>query len=67
MRRPSSPGLGDVATYGAYGDASGDISFLNHYFGGAAGTDAEAAMIEYLEADGAGPTSSRPTASSPRR
>ena len=50
---PVVTGLGDVATYGAYGDASGDISFLNHYFGGASGTDAEAAMIEYLEAEGA--------------
>lgn len=50
---PVVTGLGDVATYGAYGDASGDISFLNHYFGGASGTDAEAAMTEYLEAEGA--------------
>jgi branched-chain amino acid transport system substrate-binding protein len=52
---PVVTGLGDVATYGAYGDASGDISFLNHYFGGAAGTDAEAAMIDYLEAKGETP------------
>jgi branched-chain amino acid transport system substrate-binding protein len=52
---PVVTGLGDVATYGAFGDASGDISFLNHYFGGASGTDAEAAMIEYLEAEGAVP------------
>jgi len=52
---PVVTGLGDVATYGAYGDASADISFLNHYFGGAAGTDAEAAMIEHLEAAGATP------------
>ena len=43
---PVVTGLGDVATYGAFGDASGDISFLNHYFGGASGTDVEAAMIE---------------------
>ncbi|WP_448809492.1 substrate-binding domain-containing protein [Agromyces bauzanensis] len=49
---PVVTGLGDVATYGAYGDASGKISFLNHYFGGAAGTDVEAAMIEHLEAAG---------------
>ncbi|MGR2753127.1 substrate-binding domain-containing protein [Agromyces arachidis] len=48
-------GLGDVATYQAYGDASGDISFLNHYFGGAAGTEVEAAMIEHLEEAGAEP------------
>ncbi|MFE6963641.1 substrate-binding domain-containing protein [Agromyces sp. NPDC057679] len=52
---PVVTGLGDVATYGAYGEASSDISFLNHYFGGAAGTDAEAAMIEHLEAAGATP------------
>jgi branched-chain amino acid transport system substrate-binding protein len=50
---PVVTGLGDVATYGAYGEASADISFLNHYFGGAAGTEAEAAMIEHLEAEGA--------------
>ena len=48
-------GLGDVATYGAYGEASERISFLNHYFGGASGTEAEAAMIEHLEAAGATP------------
>ncbi|WP_353809395.1 substrate-binding domain-containing protein [Agromyces sp. SYSU T00194] len=49
---PVVTGLGDVATYGAYGDASGDISFLNHYFAGASGSEAEAAMLEYLEAEG---------------
>jgi len=49
---PVVTGLGDVATYGAYGDASGDISFLNHYFAGASGSDAEAAMLEYLESEG---------------
>ncbi|GAA1776058.1 substrate-binding domain-containing protein [Agromyces lapidis] len=52
---PVVTGLGDVATYGAYGEASAEISFLNHYFGGAAGTEAEAAMIEHLEAAGATP------------
>lgn len=52
---PVVTGLGDVATYGAYGDASGDISFLNHYFAGAAGTDVEAAMIEHLDEAGATP------------
>ena len=49
---PVVTGLGDVATYGAYGEASEDISFLSHYFGGAAGTDAEKAMIASLEAGG---------------
>ncbi|RZS67761.1 amino acid/amide ABC transporter substrate-binding protein (HAAT family) [Agromyces ramosus] len=52
---PVVTGLGDTATYGAYGDASADISFLNHYFGGAAGTEVEAAMIEHLEEAGATP------------
>lgn len=52
---PVVTGLGDVATYGAYGEASSDISFLNHYFGGAAGTDVEAAMIKHLEEAGATP------------
>lgn len=49
---PVVTGLGDVSTFGAYGEASEGISFLNHYFGGAAGTDAEAAMIAHLEANG---------------
>jgi len=49
---PVVTGLGDVSTYGAYGEASEDISFLSHYFGGAAGTDAEDAMIAALEAGG---------------
>ncbi|WP_127793039.1 substrate-binding domain-containing protein [Agromyces sp. LHK192] len=52
---PVVTGLGDVATYNAYGDAGASISFLNHYFGGASGTDAEAAMIAALEDAGATP------------
>jgi branched-chain amino acid transport system substrate-binding protein len=52
---PVVTGLGDVATYQAYGEASGNISFLNHYFGGAAGTDVEQAMIAHLEENGAQP------------
>jgi branched-chain amino acid transport system substrate-binding protein len=52
---PVVTGLGDVATYQAYGDASADISFLNHYFGGAAGTDIEDEMITRLEDAGAVP------------
>ena len=52
---PVVTGLGDVATYQAYGDASGDISFLNHYFGGAGGTDIEEAMVAHLEENGAEP------------
>lgn len=49
---PVVTGLGDVSTYGAYGEASESISFLSHYFGGAAGTEAEKAMISFLEKGG---------------
>ncbi|MET1035179.1 MAG: substrate-binding domain-containing protein [Arthrobacter sp.] len=49
---PIVTGLGDVATYGAFGDAGTEISFLNHYFPGAAGNDVEKAMIETVEAAG---------------
>lgn len=49
---PVVTGLGDIATYGAYGEASEDISFLSHYFGGAAGTAIEDEMIASLEAAG---------------
>lgn len=49
---PVVTGLGDISTYGAYGLASEDISFLSHYFGGAAGTEAEEAMIASLEEGG---------------
>lgn len=48
-------GLGDVATYGAYGSASESISFLNHYFAGAADNKVNDAMIERLDAAGAVP------------
>jgi branched-chain amino acid transport system substrate-binding protein len=46
-------GLGDVASYQAYGEASEQLNFLNHYFGGAGGTEAETAMVEHLEENGA--------------
>jgi len=48
-------GLGDVATYGAYGEAATKVSFLNHYFPGAAGTDVEKAMLESVEGAGGTP------------
>ncbi|MDR6865901.1 branched-chain amino acid transport system substrate-binding protein [Microbacterium resistens] len=51
-KAPVVTGLGDAATYGAYGEASANISFLNHYFAGAAGTEAEKAMIAYLKKEG---------------
>lgn len=49
---PVVTGLGDVATYNAFGDASDKISFLNHYFGGATSNAENQAMIAYLEAEG---------------
>ncbi|MFD7307666.1 substrate-binding domain-containing protein [Promicromonospora sp. NPDC059942] len=48
-------GLGDVATYGAYGEAAEKVSFLNHYFPGAAGTETETAMLDAVEAAGGTP------------
>lgn len=50
---PVVTGLADIASYGAYGEASENISFLNHYFGGAAGTDIEKQMISFLDESGA--------------
>jgi branched-chain amino acid transport system substrate-binding protein len=49
---PIVTGLGDAATFGAYGAASDKISFLNHYFPGASGNEVEKAMIESVEAEG---------------
>ncbi|QFY12102.1 ABC transporter substrate-binding protein [Nonomuraea phyllanthi] len=48
-------GLGDVTTYGAYGDAAEKVSFLNHYFPGAAGTETEKAMLDAVKAAGGTP------------
>ncbi|MFB7889655.1 substrate-binding domain-containing protein [Cellulosimicrobium cellulans] len=45
-------GLGDVATYGAYGGAASKVDFLNHYFPGAAGTEVEDAMLASVEEAG---------------
>lgn len=45
-------GLGDVATYGAFGAASEKIDFLNHFFGGAADNEVAQAMAEHVEAAG---------------
>ncbi|WP_062466297.1 substrate-binding domain-containing protein [Demequina maris] len=49
---PVVTGLGDVATYGAYGEASESIKFLNHYFAGATDNEVNAAMVEHIEAAG---------------
>ena len=42
-------GLADRASYQAYGPGTGDIQFLNHFFGGAADNEAAQAMAAYLE------------------
>lgn len=52
---PVATGLGDAATFGAYGEASEQISFLNHYFPGANDYAANTAMIEHIEANGGTP------------
>ncbi|SEC06482.1 amino acid/amide ABC transporter substrate-binding protein, HAAT family [Paramicrobacterium humi] len=46
-------GLGDVATYEAFGAASDKINFLNHYFPGATDNKASKAMDAYLDEHGA--------------
>lgn len=45
-------GLGDTTTYSAFGEASGSISFLNHYFAGAPDNEVNDAMLATLEANG---------------
>ncbi len=52
---PVVTGLGDSATFGAYGEASEKISFLNHYFPGAPDNDVNTSMIELVEAAGGTP------------
>ncbi len=49
---PVVTGLGDAATFGAYGEASEKISFLNHYFPGANESELNTQMIEGIEAAG---------------
>ncbi|WP_084126492.1 substrate-binding domain-containing protein [Demequina sp. NBRC 110054] len=49
---PVVTGLGDSATFGAYGAASEEISFLNHYFAGGPSNDVNTAMVESIEAAG---------------
>ncbi len=49
---PVVTGLGDAATFGAYGEATSKISFLNHYFPGASGTEVEKKMIASVEKAG---------------
>lgn len=52
---PVVTGLGDAATFGAYGEASEKISFLNYYFPGAPDNDVNTAMIDAVEAAGGTP------------
>jgi branched-chain amino acid transport system substrate-binding protein len=49
---PVVTGLGDSATFGAYGAASDKISFLNHYFGGATDNAVNTEMISLLKSAG---------------
>jgi len=49
---PVVTGLGDASSFNAYGPASSKISFLNHYFPGASGTDIEKKMIAGVEKAG---------------
>ena len=48
-------GLGDAATFNAYGEASEKVDFLNHYFPGAPDNPINAAMVEHVEAAGGTP------------
>lgn len=50
---PVVTGLGDIASFGAYGPVAEKITFLSHYFGAAPDNDVNAAMVEAVEAAGA--------------
>lgn len=52
---PVVTGLGDSPTFGAYGEASEEISFLNHYFPGAPSNAVNDAMVAAIEAAGGTP------------
>jgi len=52
---PVVTGLGDAATFGAYGEASEKISFLNHYFSGGPDNEVNSTMIELVEDAGGTP------------
>ncbi|WP_107773631.1 substrate-binding domain-containing protein [Nocardioides sediminis] len=49
---PVVTGLGDVASYGAYGPVAERISFLSHYFADAPDNDVNTAMVEAVEEAG---------------
>ncbi|MDO8144271.1 MULTISPECIES: substrate-binding domain-containing protein [unclassified Isoptericola] len=48
-------GLGDAATFDAYGDAAGKVDFLNHYFPGAPDNEVNDAMVSAVEEAGGTP------------
>lgn len=52
---PVVTGLGDAATFGAYGEASTKIKFLNHYFPGANQHSVNKKMISLIEKEGGTP------------
>ncbi len=52
---PVATGLGDTATFGAYGEATEKISFLNHYFAGANTHEVNQEMVTRVEAAGGTP------------
>lgn len=49
---PVVTGLGDVASYGAYGPVADKISFLSHYFADAPDNEVNDAMVEAVEGAG---------------
>ena len=52
---PVTTGLGDAVSYGAYGEASESISFLNHYFPGGPDNAVNDAMVAAVTAAGGTP------------
>ena len=52
---PVVTGLGDSATFAAFGEATEEISFLNHYFAGAPTSEVNDIMVEAVEAAGGTP------------
>src|SRR5690606_28853518 len=52
---PVTTGLGDSVSFGAYGDASEDISFLNHYFPGGPDNEVNDFMVDAVTAAGGTP------------
>jgi branched-chain amino acid transport system substrate-binding protein len=49
---PIVTGLGDIASYGAYGPVAEKISFLSHYFASAPDNEVNDAMVQAVEKAG---------------